>query len=477
MRTKSILLFAALCFVNCWASAVTINHNVIAKEMAFNLTKAINSNDYHEMLKFVEANITEGTIQRVGGAENYADYLTAESFFHGELQYKSIKEVSKGENSFRMDAFLHSKNTEFVYRVEMTISNQAPHKLSRMRLRAVPDINAPQIKPTTNEAISALTRYIERLGQHDVFSGAILLAKNNTILLEKSVGLASKRFNAPINSATRFNLGSMNKMFTAVTILRLVERGELSLSSPLHSLFNIKGKSPEFEKVQIQHLLSHTSGVGQLQCEKGEDSIIDSWENCLEKLSNISFNFSPGTNYRYSSDGMFIIGMIIEYITQSSYYDVLEEEVFNTAEMVGAECLDLQYPVKNAAIGYYYHGKKQQWRNNLFIHARKGDPAGGCYASANDLFKFASALTSNKLLNKHMTELAMTAKPKLGAENYGFGFIVRESNGQRIVGHNGSFPGVSSQLDMNLDSGYTLVVLSNHSFAADPIIAKFNQLF
>jgi CubicO group peptidase (beta-lactamase class C family) len=445
-----------------------------AKQIALKLVTAISSNNYEEHLHFAQNFISEATLQRLGGVARYADYLSAESHFHGGFNFNSITIVEAKDNQIRANAYLTSLNTGFVYRAELTIIDD---KLSRLRFRAASE-NTQQIKINSEQdAIKILTKYVDQLGSKDVFSGTVAISKNGKILMSKAVGMASKRFNAPNNINTRFNLGSMNKMFTAVTMLRLIEQGKLSLTDKVSDVLEITSDNAMFNQIEVQHLLSHSSGVGALRCEQGDTSIVQSWKKCLENVAKIEVNFTPGSQYRYSSDGMFIVGLLIEKLTNNNYYNAIENEVFNIANMTATKCLDLQYPVRNAAIGYYYHGIKQQWRNNLFIHNRKGDPAGGCYSTAEDMLKFANALLTNKLLSPELTNLALTAKTQFGAENYGFGFIVREVNGQKVVGHNGSFPGVSSQLDMNLANGYSIVVLSNHSFAAAPVLAKYQQLF
>ena len=88
----------------------------------------------------------------------------------------------------------------------------------------------------------------------------------------------------------------------------------------------------------------------------------------------------------------------------------------------------------------------------------------------------AKVLFEYTILNESLTRLAITPKVEFNADNYGFGFIVWERGGRHVIGHNGSFPGVSSQLEIHLESGYTIVVLSNHSFGADPVLNRAHEL-
>ncbi len=482
MRPTRRLLFALFILSNSFSplasqKASQTDAARISTHIANELISALNTHDYEQMVSFAASSIAESTLARMG-ATGYADYLAEESHFHGALDYQSLQRVELNESDIEADVLVGSKNTALTYRIALTISANKPHKMTRLRLRpAAHEQKDSTLDFNEEQAIAQFSTYLKRLGASDTFSGAVLLAKGDKVIFETASGLASKRFRMPNNLNTRFNLGSMNKMFTSVAILRLVEAGKITLSTPLEKALGIKGHAEGFKDIQIQHLLSHTSGIGGLSCEKGEQSIALSFDACLEKLADVKLNFKPGTQYRYSSDGMFALGLVIEKVTGLTYDQVLKREVFEVANMADSACLDMQFPVQNAAIGYLYDGAKNTWRNNLFIHEKKGGPAGGCYSSVRDMHKFATTLLSHSFLSGELTEKALSAKTEFGARQYGFGFIVNERNNHRIAGHNGSYPGVSARMDMHLDTGYTLIVLSNHSFAEAPVIEKFNQLF
>ena len=106
----------------------------------------------------------------------------------------------------------------------------------------------------------------------------------------------------------------------------------------------------------------------------------------------------------------------------------------------------------------------------------RGGPAGGGFSTVEDLFRFAVALRAHKLLNANYTEMVWSGKSELNSPDYGFGFGVRGTAGDRIVGHGGGFPGISSNLDMFLDSGYTAVVLSNYDGGAHAVSEKMREL-
>jgi CubicO group peptidase (beta-lactamase class C family) len=91
----------------------------------------------------------------------------------------------------------------------------------------------------------------------------------------------------------------------------------------------------------------------------------------------------------------------------------------------------------------------------------KGGPAGGGFSTVEDLLRFADALRSGKLVTKETLEILWSPKPELQSPGYGYGFGIEPGPWGKRVGHGGGFPGISAQLDIYLDSGYTAVVLSN----------------
>lgn len=441
------------------------------------LLKTMNSGDYTHMKHFVQSHIAPSTLARIS-AHQYANYLAAESHFHGTLSFHSIEFIESSAQAVTTHTLVQSANTQLWYRMEMSVTQRKPFKMTRMRLRATQAPNAKTANATSEkDAVMQLSQYIDNLTNSETFSGAVLIAKGDNILMAKATGLASKRFNTANDLSTRFNLGSMNKMFTSIGILRLVAQNKLKLSDKVTTLLKITPEDSQLANIEIQHLLSHTSGIGGFNCDKGEVSIVQNKANCLLKLQSAQVNFTPGSRYRYSNDGMFVLGLVIEQISGQTYDDFIGQQVYQPAGMYETAQLDLQFPVENAAIGYSFYGAAQSWRNNLFIHDKKGGPAGGGYSTVSDLHRFALALTNNQLLSTQMTQRALTANTQFGANNYGYGFIIRNRNGKKVVGHNGAFPGVSAQLDIHLDSGMIVAVLSNHSFGADPIIEKINQLF
>jgi len=372
--------------------------------------------------------------------------------------------------------------SELILRVEAA----APYKITGLGIRPAStpsDLPAPQAL-SSEEAAGELEKFFDKLVEADVFSGSVLVAKDGQPFFKKAYGQASKDCGLANRVDTKFNLGSMNKMFTAVAIGQLIEKGKLHLDDAVSSFLGPDWLKPEFaKKVQIRHLLSHTSGLGSYFNEKFVKSSrllfrkVDDYKPLLadEKLA-----FEPGTRWQYSNTGFLLLGAVIEKVTGQTYFDYVRENIYKPAGMINTDSYEMDQVVPNLAIGYAKVFKDDggyNFRNNLFDHVVKGGPAGGGFSTAEDLMNFSAALRSYKLLTRELTELLMSPKPEINSPNYGYGFSIEtDKKLGRIAGHSGGFTGISSDLDMYLDKGYTVVVMSNYGGASNDPVQKIREL-
>jgi CubicO group peptidase (beta-lactamase class C family) len=193
--------------------------------------------------------------------------------------------------------------------------------------------------------------------------------------------------------------------------------------------------------------------------------------------------FEPSQRWSYSNAGYIVLGAIIEKVPGQDYYDYVREHVFKPAGMTNTDCYELDRDTPNLAIGYTRMSQKQPQpgprRNNLLLHGLRGGPAGGGYSTVEDLLRFDSALRSHKLLDAKYTDLVLTGKVKTDPDEedwYAYGFGERRVNGKRIVGHTGGFPGISSALEMHLDTDYTAAVLSNYGGGAQAVTSRLTPM-
>mgnify|MGYP006294083743 CR=1 FL=1 len=328
--------------------------------------------------------------------------------------------------------------------------------------------------------VERLDRYVRQQAEADVFSGTVLLARDGHPLYAEAFGTAHKDFDVPNALDTKFNLGSMNKMMTAVVIAQLAADGRLALTDPLSTYLPDYPTPAAASQIQLRHLLTHTSGLGSYFNETfmdGARSRFRTVDDFMQLAQDDSLRFPPGTDRSYSNTGFLVLGKVIEVVTDSSYFDVVRARIYRPAGMLHSGSFALDRVNTNLAVGYdkHYTDAGVRYRNNLFEHVIRGGPAGGGYATAHDLLRFARALQDGTLLPAAYVDSLWTPKPDLHSPDYGFGFVVDGPDGQR-VGHSGGFTGISANLDIFRDRGYVAVVLSNYSGASSSVARKIREL-
>ena len=446
------------------------------------LIAAINSGDNKKIEAFIRANFESGFMNRYPMAA-HVNFMGNIQSQHDTLTYHSIRDYADPLPDTEIVAIVKSANTELWHAITLYVTDQTPYKISGLRFspaRAPSNLPAPP-PLTQKQAIEAISDYVKRLADKDVFSGAVLLAKGNKVLYQSAYGLASKRFNVANNVETKFNLGSMNKMFTSIAIMQLVEAEKLSLDDKLSQFVDSSWLAEDVTKdIEIQHLLTHSSGLGNYfnrtysETSKNAFRTLDDYKPLIE---NETLMFTPGTDNRYSNTGMFMLGVVIEKVTGQNYFDYIRENIYAPAGMKHTDSYEMDQPVANLAIGYGRDNETETgWRNNLYTHVLKGGPAGGGFSTVGDLHRFAQALTELRFLNKAHTQTLLSAKPELKSPSYGFGFSVRESAQDTIVGHGGGFHGISSNLDIYLKQGYVSAVMSNYDNGSRPVEQKIREM-
>ena len=310
----------------------------------------------------------------------------------------------------------------------------------------------------------------------------MLLANADDVLFECACGEASKRFHAPVNRDTKFNMASAGKMFTAIAIAQLVESGALSFDDPISRYVDENWYPKDVtDAVTIYHLLTHTSGLGDFFNERFHAGSRQRWrelDDYKELIVGDTLAFEPGTNWQYSNIGAFMLGVVIESATGENYFDYIRENVFEPTGMENTDFCDMDCPVENLAIGYRRSSDcNSGWKNNYYELVMRGSPAGGAYSTAPDLLKFARALQSGVLVSQGLLDLMWIDHfDPTRSYGYGYGFTLRQGPVGRVVGHNGKFSGINADFNMFLDKGYVLVVLANYHGTGNRVDERVREL-
>jgi CubicO group peptidase (beta-lactamase class C family) len=316
-------------------------------------------------------------------------------------------------------------------------------------------------------ASKAVSVRAAELAHAGLFSGAVLITRNDRVVFSHAYGLADRKRRIANTVRTRFRIGSMNKMFTAVAILQLVEAGKVKLTAPLGTYLPDYPNREVATKVTIHQLLTHTGGTGDIF---GPD--FDAHREELRTLADYvrlygkrGLEFEPGSRWAYSNYGFLLLGVVIERVTGQSYYDYVQQHVYAPAGMTRSGSLPESQAIPDLSTGYTLESGAAGWAPNTDTLPYRGTSAGGGYSTVEDLARFAHALLGHKLLSPDATKLLTTGKvdSQLGpGVRYAYGFgDARGPDGNGWVGHGGGAPGISGDLRMYPESGYVVAVLAN----------------
>ncbi|TDD79909.1 serine hydrolase domain-containing protein [Actinomadura rubrisoli] len=328
----------------------------------------------------------------------------------------------------------------------------------------------------------AFDRHVAKLAAEDKFSGSLLLAHQGKAVLARAYGKANKRLSIPNRPDTTFVLASMTKMFTAVALVQLAERGKVDFFKTLGTY--VKGFPADIaDKVTVHQLLTHTSGMGDHTQEPEWDkestkwtSTAEVWNGTLAIIRKMPLKSAPGTQFGYSNAGFCVLGEIVAQVSGQSYYDYVRDNVFTKAGMAHTAFYTKPQWQTDKRIAHPYGSdpsggpRVDRIDDQTFI----GSPAGNAFSPCADMIRFGRALHGGKLLDHAFKDLAMSGKVSLPptpssdsavqTTHWGYGFIAWIYNNQRIVGHTGGSMngGISTMTDTYPDLDWEVAILMNY---------------
>ena len=307
------------------------------------------------------------------------------------------------------------------------------------------------VKPNMSqaEAVAAIRPYLEALVQRDVFSGTVLLAKGGDTLFLESYGMANKDFGIPNATDTKYNIGSINKIFTQVALGQLRDAGKIDFSKTLRTYL------PDYpsdiaDKITLQQLLQHSSGLGDIfgpaYAAMPKDKL-RRLSDYLPLFVDKPLEFAPDSSRRYSNAGYVVLGLVIEKVSGMTYDEYVKTKIFAPLGMNDTAMYESDAVVPKRATNYT-RGEDGTLRTN--VHMRPGRPssAGGGSSTVMDLLRFTR--DARKVMSETSFDRMIGANPE--------------------VGWAGGSPGVNAMIEMG--GGYTLIVLANYDPPAAEEVAK-----
>lgn len=324
-----------------------------------------------------------------------------------------------------------------------------------------------------NDSLSQkLDEYLTSANKFYKFNGSALVAQHGKILLQKGYGFKDASKNIVNDTNGIFQIGSVTKQFTSTVILKLQEEGKLSVSDKLSKYF------PEFtyaDKITLENLLTHTSGIYNYTNDIGEE---DSAITChpidkqlaLDIMFKHDLDFKPATKFSYSNSGYYLLGLIIEKVTGKPYEQNVRDIIFTPLQMTHS-LFDFKHsPDTNITTGY----KELNASEQIVASAYRWDStvtyaAGAIWSTTGDMYKWAKAVANKEIISAGSWKAALT--PHL--EHYGYGWFIDSIYGKKNISHGGGLPGFMAYLCYYPGEDATIILLNNKGWY-DEGLAEIN---
>jgi len=294
------------------------------------------------------------------------------------------------------------------------------------------------------------------------------IIKNGKLIYSRGYGMANLEYDIPNNSQSVFRIGSTSKQFTAASIVLLAEKEKLSLDDTLHNFFP---DFPEYaKKITVRHLLNHTSGIRDyltIAYLKGlQDNDFYTDKDVMRWLTNqTELNFDPGEEYVYSNSGYWLLGQIVNQVSEMSMADFAMQEIFEPLGMTNTHFHnDHTQIVKNRASGYVPNDK-DGFQISMTTLDMIGD--GGIFTSIKDIKKWDDAYYESETLSKSFWKMmTKTGKLNNGEDiDYASGLIVSKHKGLNTISHGGAFVGFRAELLRFPEQKLSVAIFTNRGDA------------
>ncbi len=304
------------------------------------------------------------------------------------------------------------------------------------------------------------------------FSGSVLIAHNDKVLLSKGYSMADWSKQVPNAPHTKFYLGSTTKQFTAMAILILQEQSKLQVHD--HICSYIAPCPQSWQQVTIHELLTHTSGIPEFDHTSESNASPESWINDFD---DVPLGFAPGNEFSYCNVCYQILGYVVEKVSGEPYCMFLQQTIFDPLQMKNTGCDQHYLSLPDHAVGY------ASWRVQDVSIGLDTAPqwsflfgAGLLYSTVEDLYRWDQALSNHTLISQQVLDEAFTpyVPSQYAGSNYGYGWFIAKApiQGHRLIWHDGRVDGFRTYNGLYLDDGVTIIFLSNLSTLDELALAR-----
>jgi CubicO group peptidase (beta-lactamase class C family) len=337
-------------------------------------------------------------------------------------------------------------------------------------------------RETADAVTESIAQLCEATSKTGVFSGAVLVAKEGSVLFKQGFGPANREWNTANTPDTKFRLASVSKPFCSILVLQLVQEGKLNLDDKISDWLPNYRKDTG-QKITIHHLLSHQGGIQDFTASfnyRGSISRLPfSKDEFIEKHCSNDLAHEPGTIYSYCNAGYIILGRIVEKVTRRSFEQNLRERILDRLDMADSGYDRNRYILPKRANGYTLTSFGYENAQYLDMDSSPG-PAGSLYSTVEDLFRFSRGLRTDQLLEEKYRKLMFTPNqnvPEVKAaggrpkSTYGYGWNIFQrthpisKHRVQIISHGGAINGFRAMMSYLPEDDIFVVILCNQ---ADP---------
>lgn len=309
------------------------------------------------------------------------------------------------------------------------------------------------------------------------FRGVAYVLRNDEVVLEYAGGCRDYANELPNTIDTKFASASAGKVFVAVGILQLIEKGKLRFEDTIGELIRIDWKDID-PGITVEQLLQHTSGIPDYFDETVMEEYEELWldypnykirqnDDLLPLFIDKPMMYPKGTKFQYNNTGYVVLAMIIERLTRQPFDEYLRENVFEPCNMSGTGYYELDRLPAKCAVNYVWCNSAEDLRTNIFCVDAKGTGAGGAFITVKDIANFWKGLLEGKLLSTEMTASMLKKHSGEGDDPeegyYGYGvWIIDGNGGEDIPYFQGCDPGVSFISEYNPNKNMISVYVSNY---------------
>ncbi|WP_151526675.1 serine hydrolase domain-containing protein [Serinicoccus kebangsaanensis] len=319
---------------------------------------------------------------------------------------------------------------------------------------------------------------LDAAASRQAFSGLVTVDVEDRRVLERCYGFAHRAHEVPVTPGTRFALASGSKAFTALAVLRLVEDGALRLDQRVREVLGADLPLVD-DAVTIEHLLTHTSGIGDYLDEEAgwevDDYVLSApvhtlttAEAFLPMLDGLPQAFAPGARFAYCNGGYMVLAVVVERLTRATFQEAVRRSVLAPAELHETDYLRLDDLPAAAATGYLNESGDRV--NTLHLPVL-GNGDGGAFSTAADLHRFWRALHAGRIVSADTVTTMTRPRHVVPDEGmrYGAGVWLHATRTATIL--EGYDAGVSMRSTHLPGTSTTVSVLGNTSEGAWPVIS------